>query len=434
MRARLPTGPLVPLGAALSVVAAAAWVVLPTVQEQVPPTPDVTIDATQLSAPEAPVASGWETSTETDAEMFALRWEGDPAAEFSLTAELADGTTTDAYEVPSVVTEGHLPDPGTDEAALATAGNVSEPVWLGSDVVSVQVSLEDGATSDVELTEVTSPIAEAPPGSAAAAGGPFGAFDGIPRSIATLTFIVGVGLLAAAIVAVGGRWRRAGVLAMVLALLAASAAVAAPGAQAVAKPRPMIKRAQWGADESRRLAKCPEGPDYNNRMQIAVIHHTAGAEPGSPAESAAIVRGVYNFHTEPNSEYCDIAYNFLVDKFGQVFEGRFGGTGKIVQGAHALHFNRRSLGIAVLGNYDARSFVEDQVIWRYQDLVAWKFEKHAVGNPTEKITYKDAQGVKHTMRRVVGHRQTYATACPGWTIQARMSEIRNGAEWKMIFS
>ena len=51
----------------------------------------------------------------------------------------------------------------------------------------------------------------------------------------------------------------------------------------------------------------------------------------------------------------DIGYNFLVDKYGQIFEGRWGGVDRNVVGAHAQGFNQGSVGVALIGSYDSTS-------------------------------------------------------------------------------
>ena len=58
------------------------------------------------------------------------------------------------------------------------------------------------------------------------------------------------------------------------------------------------------------------------------------------SQSAAIVRGIELYHVKGNG-WNDIGYNFLVDKYGQVFEGRYGGIDRNVVGAHAQGFNTR---------------------------------------------------------------------------------------------
>jgi hypothetical protein len=77
----------------------------------------------------------------------------------------------------------------------------------------------------------------------------------------------------------------------------------------------VITRAEWGADES--IVR--DSPSYADRVALAFVHHTAGAAPTSPAQSAAIVRGIQAYHVHKNG-WDDIGYNFLVDPFGQIFE------------------------------------------------------------------------------------------------------------------
>ena len=51
--------------------------------------------------------------------------------------------------------------------------------------------------------------------------------------------------------------------------------------------------------------------------------------------------------------YCDIGYNFLVDRYGIIFEGRYGGVDRGVIGAHATNFNTGTTGIAMIGDYSS---------------------------------------------------------------------------------
>ena len=130
-----------------------------------------------------------------------------------------------------------------------------------------------------------------------------------------------------------------------------SPAVGVPArALAVAGAPPIVPRSAWRADESIRRAK----PAYASAIRFAVVHHTAGSNSYSRAEAAAIVRGIQLFHVQGNG-WNDIGYNFLVDRFGTVYEGRFGGIDRNVVGAHAQGFNTGSVGVALIGTYGRRS-------------------------------------------------------------------------------
>src|SRR2546427_4445297 len=108
----------------------------------------------------------------------------------------------------------------------------------------------------------------------------------------------------------------------------------------------LIDREAWGANEAIRRAP----PSFATALQFALVHHTAGTNSYTASQSAAIVRGIEVYHVKGNG-WNDIGYNFLVDKYGQVFEGRYGGVDKPVIGAHAEGFNTGSVGVAMLGTY-----------------------------------------------------------------------------------
>ena len=110
---------------------------------------------------------------------------------------------------------------------------------------------------------------------------------------------------------------------------------------------PIVPRSTWGADE--RIRRGP--PSYAPSVRFAIVHHTAGRNGYSRAEAAAIVKGIQLFHVQGNG-WNDIGYNFLVDRFGTVYEGRFGGVDRNVVGAHAQGFNTGSVGVALLGTYE----------------------------------------------------------------------------------
>jgi hypothetical protein len=184
----------------------------------------------------------------------------------------------------------------------------------------------------------------------------------------------------------------------------------------------IILRSAWGANERIRRA----APSYASRLLTAVVHHTAGASPRTPAESAAIVRGIMNYHVLANG-WNDIGYNFLVDRFGQVFEGRYGGIERNVIGAHAQGFNTGSVGIAVIGTYGAaapstpaRDAVAKLIAWRLDVAHVDPLSRNqttSLGNP------RFRKGVPVWLRAVSGHRDTGFTSCPGAGLYGRLGAI-----------
>jgi N-acetylmuramoyl-L-alanine amidase len=184
----------------------------------------------------------------------------------------------------------------------------------------------------------------------------------------------------------------------------------------------IISRFSWQADESIRRA----APQFSDAVHYAVVHHTAGSNAYTREESAAIVRGIEIYHVQGNG-WNDIGYNFLVDKYGQVFEGRYGGVDKAVIGAHAEGFNTGSVGIAVLGSYGATR-ISAAARASLEQLLAWKLDLAHV-DPLSTLTWKSggnprfASGVPVFLRAISGHRDTGFTDCPGDALYAELPQI-----------
>lgn len=192
------------------------------------------------------------------------------------------------------------------------------------------------------------------------------------------------------------------------------------------QPPHIINRPGWGADESMR---CGE-PRYDSRIQAGVVHHTAGSNDYSPQDSAAIVRSIYEYHTRTLG-WCDIAYNALVDKYGQVFEGRAGGMTRPVEGAHTGGFNHNTWGVAMLGNFDVEPPTPIQLRTTAR-LLGWVLGQSgvdplaAVTLPSEGGSFtKFPFGAATTLPTIFTHRDVGNTECPGNAAYAQMQLIRD---------
>ncbi|WP_454083515.1 N-acetylmuramoyl-L-alanine amidase [Georgenia sp. Marseille-Q6866] len=223
----------------------------------------------------------------------------------------------------------------------------------------------------------------------------------------------------------------------------AARASAAPSAQAttqsatvsraaVSVPRPAItSRAGWGANESQMKWR----PSYAT-LQATVVHHTAGSNTYTKAQSPSIVRGIYYYHAVTRG-WGDIGYNFLIDKWGRIYEGRSGSlaspTGKMPVGAHAAPFNTGTVGLSVMGDY-TKVGVPSAAMNAMADILAWQFgraglDATASSGMVSPGTYARPKGQR--LGRVFAHRDVSATACPGDDIYSRMGWLARAADQRV---
>ena len=192
------------------------------------------------------------------------------------------------------------------------------------------------------------------------------------------------------------------------------------------QPPHIINRAQWGADEGMRCGQ----PRYDTRIQAGVVHHTAGSNDYTPGDSAGIVRSIYEYHTRTLG-WCDIAYNALVDKYGQVFEGRAGGMTRPVEGAHTGGFNHNTWGVAMLGNFEVVPPTPIQLRTTAR-LLGWVLGQTGVDPrgtvvlPSEGGSFtKFPFGASPRLPTIFTHRDVGITECPGNAAYALMDQIRD---------
>ncbi len=237
-------------------------------------------------------------------------------------------------------------------------------------------------------------------------------------------------------------------VAMQLALGAGAAAVASPyltrfeqgsslvdlgGAQPILSQHPdwptprLVTRAQWGADEALRNTD----PVFNSIVRKIIVHHTG--TPNDITDYPGLLRSI--FRSELNNGYIDVAYNWLIDPDGRIYEGRWaqaypdgvphtGERGREnVQGAHSLHFNVDTIGIGLMGDYSTRA-PSRKMISALVTLLTWKCARWGI-DPLGTTPYVDSQGARVAgLANICGHRDTYATACPGATVEGMLPSLR----------
>ena len=188
----------------------------------------------------------------------------------------------------------------------------------------------------------------------------------------------------------------------------------------------IVPRSGWNADETIRRG----APSFAPALRLALVHHTAGANGYAATQSPAIVKAIQLYHVQGNG-WKDIGYNFLVDRFGQVFEGRYGGVERNVVGAHAEGFNTGSVGVALIGEYGSLA-VAPKARDALATLLAWRLDVAHV-DPATTLSFvsggnaRFAAGLPVFLRTVSGHRDTGFTDCPGNALYNLLTELAGDA-------
>lgn len=179
-------------------------------------------------------------------------------------------------------------------------------------------------------------------------------------------------------------------------------------------PRPTIySRAQWGADEKMR----DKSSLHYFEVHAGFVHHTVNANGYTREEVPGIIRSIYAYHTKSRG-WSDIGYNFLVDRFGRIWEGRYGGIDRPVVGAHTLNYNDYAFAMSAIGNFDTKK-PTSAMVEAYGALFAWKLSLHGVdaASTSQQVGRKKFQAIN-------GHRDAASTACPGKYLYEQIPKIR----------
>lgn len=293
----------------------------------------------------------------------------------------ADGQWSDW--VPFEVADD-APDTGTSDAARSRGG--TDARWVGeSDAVELAVDVQAAEqVGDLRLVTVAS--------------------DEVPAVTAGRGASAPAGLAQAS----GAR----------PAALAAGAGLAVPA---------IIPRSSWGAAAQ----VCT--PDVAATLVGAVVHHTAGSNAYSTvAEAAQQIRNDQAYHIGTRG-WCDLGYNFVVDKWGNIYEGRAGSLTKPVIGVHAGGFNTGTVGVSMLGNYTSIA-PSAATLESVSQIIGYRLGVYG-RNPSGQMVYttlggensRYAAGTTLTLPVVIGHRDVAYTACPGDMGYPTLGAIRDRA-------
>ncbi len=214
------------------------------------------------------------------------------------------------------------------------------------------------------------------------------------------------------------------------------AAAPAPQGSSRAAARPTIRsRSDWASGGWKSSnSGCGSGPQVASSLQHAVVHHTASTNSYTQAQVPGLIDGIYRYHTG-SLGWCDVAYNFIVDKYGGIWQGRSGDVTKPVVGGHAMGFNTGSVGVSLLGQFEpgatpTAAAPTSAMIDSTARIIAWKLSLHGL-NPRGTVTVTSggstrySAGTRVTLPIINVHQQSSTTACPGANVIAKMGTIRD---------
>ena len=195
---------------------------------------------------------------------------------------------------------------------------------------------------------------------------------------------------------------------------------AGPGQPAI------IARRAWAAGQAQPV----HSPEYGT-VKLAFVHHTVNPNGYSAAAVPSMLLAIFDYHVQVRG-FWDIAYNFMIDAYGRIWEARAGGIDMAVIGAHAGAYNAQSTGVAVLGDF-MNVVPSPAAIAALQQLLAWKLSLHGlpsqgrvtvVVDPASAFYTPFPPGAHVSLPRVAGHRDGDSTDCPGNAFYDQLPSIR----------
>ena len=184
------------------------------------------------------------------------------------------------------------------------------------------------------------------------------------------------------------------------------------------------------ADWARGLG--PTGPLQQERpgdTRFLLVHHTASANDYASGDVPGLLRGFYRFHTGPDRRWPDVAYNFFVDRYGTVWEGRTGSlTGPVMADATGGSQGFAQL-CCFIGNHQAEAPTPEArtsmiaLLAALADTYAIETEPGATTTFVSRGSNRWPAGTTVTTTTIAGHRDMSLTACPGDTAYGLVRDV-----------
>ena len=177
--------------------------------------------------------------------------------------------------------------------------------------------------------------------------------------------------------------------------------------------RPLVRpRSEWGAGLPARGPLQVEGD-----VRFLLVHHTA--TPDAPPErSVEQLRAFYRHHTVEKG-WPDIAYNFLIDSGGEIWEGRTGSLSGPVRGDATGGSQGHAILCCFIGDFSSHE-PTPRAVDAMTRLLGWLADTHRIDlTPGRQVSFisrgsnRWPVGARVTTPPIAGHRDMSMTTCPG---------------------
>jgi N-acetylmuramoyl-L-alanine amidase len=204
---------------------------------------------------------------------------------------------------------------------------------------------------------------------------------------------------------------------------AAGAAQQPPAPVEVAPGLSVLRRESWGAGLPAPSGLPTEAP---GDVRVLLVHHSASTNDYGEDQAADQIRQFHALHTGPDKGWPDVAYNFFVDRYGRVWEGRAGSVdGPVIGDATGGNQGFSQL-VCLIGNFEANE-PTPEAMDTLAGVLAWLAGRDGVDvtpGATTSFTSRGSNrwpaGTTVETTTIAGHRDMSQTACPGDAAYARV--------------
>jgi N-acetylmuramoyl-L-alanine amidase len=178
----------------------------------------------------------------------------------------------------------------------------------------------------------------------------------------------------------------------------------------------------------------PTGMRVESAVKVLLVHHSDSPNTYKAVAVPGLLRGFLGFHTGPEKKWPDVAYNFFVDRFGGVWEGRAGSLDGPVAGSATGGNQGFSQLVCLVGTFQ-KDAPPPAMLDSLERLLAGLSSHYSMSADPEATTTFVSLGSNRwpagktvTTRSIEGHRAMSQTTCPGDAGFATLPSVRTAVQ------